>query len=42
LVWLKPLTPHTQELLGRAPITLEQFIQDFAPMWASTTQVKKE
>ena len=34
------ITPHTQELLGRAPLTMNQFVQDFAPVWASNTQVK--
>jgi len=27
------ITPHTEELLGRAPITLKQFVQDFSPVW---------
>lgn len=28
------ITSHAQELLGRAVITMQQFIQDYAPSWA--------
>lgn len=31
------ITPHTQELLGRAPITLKQFVQDFTSVWVNNT-----
>jgi len=34
------ITPHTQELLGKAPITLDQFVQDYAAVWASNNTSK--
>lgn len=30
------VTPHSQQLLGRNPISLQQFVQDYAPVWAKT------
>ena len=30
------VTPHTRQLLGRDPISLQQFVQDYAQVWAKT------
>lgn len=34
------ITPHAQQLLGRAPISLQQFIQDYAPVWTKNNASK--
>lgn len=36
------ITPHTQQLLGRAPISLKQFVQDYASVWAENNTSKME
>lgn len=30
------ITPHTKQLLGRDPISFQQFVQDYASIWANT------
>ncbi|MBK8129267.1 MAG: NAD(P)H-binding protein [bacterium] len=30
------ITPHAKQLLGRDPISFQQFVQDYASIWANT------
>lgn len=36
------ITPHTQQILGRAPISLKQFVRDHAIVWTKNNASKME